>query len=83
MSNKLADFPPERFVIRAHCACGHDAPVPLARLPAGLTVAGLRSRLRCGSCGGREVGISIIWIAAGGYAHGYAGQGRDSAAAPR
>jgi hypothetical protein len=69
MSNTIADFPPDRFEIRAYCECGHDAVLPVETLPADLTVDALRSRLCCQACGRRDVQLSIIWTAAGGYAH--------------
>ena len=70
MPNTLADFPVDRFHIYAYCACGHQARVPVDRLPPDLPVDVLRSRLCCSSCGSHEVGIRIVWMAAGGFQHG-------------
>jgi hypothetical protein len=68
MANTLSDFPADRFAIRAYCECGHDAALPIATMPQDMTIDALRARLRCQRCGARGVRISIIWIAAGGYA---------------
>lgn len=67
MVNKLADFPADRFAIKALCACGHTATIDTSTLPADLTVPALRRSLRCGRCGRRATGIRILWTAAGGF----------------
>lgn len=67
--NTLADFPADRFAIHALCECGHQARVPTETLPPALRVDVLRAALRCQVCGSRQVRISIVWTAAGGYAH--------------
>jgi len=67
MASTLADFPPDRFAIHAYCECGHSARVGADRLPADMQIQWLRSRLRCGACGSRQVSIRIEWTAAGGY----------------
>ena len=69
MANTLSDFPADRFAIHAYCGCGHDAALPIATMPQHTTIDALRGRLRCLACGSRGVRISIIWTAAGGYAH--------------
>jgi hypothetical protein len=68
--NILADFPSERFAIIAHCLCGHAGRVETSRLPQELAISALERSLRCADCGARASGIRIVWIAAGGYAHG-------------
>lgn len=70
MPNTLADFPPERFGIAAHCACGHSGWVDTTRLPPSLPIDTLHARLRCQVCGSQEINIGIVWTAASGYQHG-------------
>jgi hypothetical protein len=69
MTNTLREFPSDQFKIVGFCACGHSAPVDTARLLPDITIEVLRGRLRCQVCGAREVGLRIIWIAAGGFKH--------------
>ena len=43
--NTLADFPPDRFAITAHCLCGHSAQIDYRLLPPETLVSSLRPRL--------------------------------------
>jgi hypothetical protein len=64
--NRLDDFPPETFTVVAFCgACGHQAPLDRARVPAGVSVQRLRGRLRCSGCGSHEAQIRILYTGAG------------------
>ena len=70
MDNHLAEFPPERFAITAHCSCGHSAQIDYRLLPLETLVNSLRPRLVCKVCkvcGKRDPGIHIHWAAAGGF----------------
>jgi hypothetical protein len=67
--NTLADFPPDRFAIIAHCTCGHSGQIDTTVLPPDLPMSVINHALRCSACGGRASGVRIIWTAAGGYAH--------------
>ena len=65
--NTLADFPPDRFRIGAHCRdCGHSARVDTRRLPLTLPMETLHARLYCRECGGRGVGVTIGYYVADG-----------------
>jgi hypothetical protein len=69
--NTLADFPPDQFTIWAICnACGYQVALEREGLPEGLVVQELPRRLRCGSCGGRDCGIRIVYSGAGGFRYG-------------
>ena len=70
MENTLADFPPDRFAITAHCPCGHSMQVDYRLLPCDTRVNSLRFRLVCSFCGRRHPGIRIQWVAAGGFRYG-------------
>jgi hypothetical protein len=66
--NSLNDFPPEIFTVLAFCgACGHQAPLDRARVPAGVSVPGVCQRLRCSACGSRETDLRILYTGAGGF----------------
>ena len=67
MENTLAEFPPERFAITAHCTCGHSAQIDYRLLPSETMVNSLRPRLVCRGCGKRDPGIRINWAAVGGF----------------
>jgi hypothetical protein len=66
--NRLNDFPPETFTVLAFCgACGHQAPLDRARVPAGVSVQEVCQRLRCSPCGSRETDLRILYTGAGGF----------------
>ena len=69
--NALEDFPAEVFRILVFCeACGRQAPLDRMKVPAGVSVQGLRGRLRCSSCGSRESSLRIVYTGAGGFRYG-------------
>ena len=69
--NYLDDFPAETFTILVFCgACGRQTPLDRAKVPEGLAVQALASRLRCSGCGSREASIRIVYTGAGGFHHG-------------
>ena len=70
MSNHLADFPPDRFAITAHCPCGHSAQIDYRLLAPETLVKSLRPRLVCKVCGKRDPGIRVHWSGAGGFKYG-------------
>ena len=73
-TNRPDDFPAESFTILAFCdACDHQAPVDRTGLPLGVTIQGLRSRLRCSACGHRGCSIRIAYTGAGGFRYGCSG----------
>jgi hypothetical protein len=73
-SNFVDDFPAATFTILAFCdACGHQAPLERAMVPAGVTIQGLRQRLRCSTCGSHEVSLRILYTGAGGFRYGVVG----------
>lgn len=78
MQNTLSDFPPTRFHITAYCECGHSALVGIVSLPSTLPVDTLRNRLRCSSCGSREIDIRIGWSVACAFAYGDGSAGLSS-----
>ena len=67
MSNHLADFPPDRFAITAHCPCGHSAQLDYRLLSPETLVNSLRPRLICKVCGKRDPSLNIHWSGAGGF----------------
>jgi hypothetical protein len=68
--NRVADFPAPEFTIRLFCdACGHQADLDRATVPATLTIPELTKRLRCTACGRRACSVRIIYSGAGGFAH--------------
>jgi hypothetical protein len=67
MPNTLADFPPDRFAITAHCPCGHWATIDYRLLAPETPVNSLRPRLVCTVCGKREPSLNIHWSGAGGF----------------
>ena len=70
MSNHLADFPPDRFAITAHCPCGHSAQIDYRLLSPETLVNSLRPKLVCKVCGRRNPEIRVHWAAAGGFKYG-------------
>lgn len=69
MANTLSNFPNDQFKIVGFCTCGHSAAIDTTRLLPDLTIDVLRHHLRCRVCGGHEVGLRIVWKAAGGFKH--------------
>jgi len=68
--NTLDDFPEDAFGILAFCdGCGRQVALDRAKLPEGVTIPGLRARLRCASCGSRACSIRIVYRGSGGFRH--------------
>jgi hypothetical protein len=64
------EFPPDKFAIVAFCdVCGHSARLPRLRIPEGVTIQALPSRLRCSKCGKRAGSIRIVYTGGGSFRH--------------
>lgn len=66
--NHVEDIPPETFMVLAFWgACGRQAPLDRARVPASVSVSEVCRRLRCSACGSRRTDLRILYAGAGGF----------------
>jgi len=62
--NTIADFPPDRFSITAHCeACGHSHGIDTDKLPLDLPMHVLQAHARCTACGAKGASLRIAYSA--------------------